>query len=129
MRTINRLILLTGFGLVSLLAMASSNDHTDNQRGNRNPEKIAQKQTERLHQIVHLNDEQYKQILNISLESAQRISDLRKNATLEGEQKKQAFRMERMKRKDEIICLLSPEQRNLFRQHQLNNRKEKQGKE
>lgn len=89
-------------------------------------EQKAEKRAQHLTQELELNEEQSKQVLDLSLSMAKKMEATKADSNLSEDQKKQLFKDNRKEFRDSLSTILTPEQMEKY--EELKKKKENHGK-
>lgn len=96
--------------MMALLGVASIHAHPGPGKGPRNPEKAAQKATEKMKAALALSEDQSKKVYDINLQSIRNIEIVKKDTLLAPKDRKARHKAIQEQRKSELRKVLTPEQ-------------------
>jgi hypothetical protein len=94
-------------------------------RGDFDPQRPADRQTEEMKEILNLNDAQYASVKNINDKYAEKAQGLRKEAVGERRELREKFEALRNERQIEIKAVLTKDQQSRWEQHRELKKKER----
>ena len=103
-------------------------EHGDKQ-GKKTPEERAKLLADKLNKEVSLSQEQYDQILAITLKGGQSAEEIRKDAGLTEEQKKEKLKASRQSIRKEVMAVLTPEQQKIIKEKKKEHKQHKANKQ